>query len=269
MSPYLFDNSAPQGADRFAALEAAYDAVSRRQLELTGLAAGWRCLEVGGGGGSLGSWLGERVGPGGEVTVTDLDLRWAVRGERPDQVRLMRHDIVRDPLPEGAYDLVHARLVLMHLPDRHQVLNRLVTALRPGGWLVLEDFDCTPVRVLSDPGGGAGPLFEKVHGAVMRLLAGAGTDLGWGRHARGAMAKVGLTDLTESEHTEEWHGGGTEISLHRHNVAQTTDRLTSDEGISPDELARFDTLLENPSFAVSAYPLISVRGRRPHRMLCV
>jgi 2-polyprenyl-3-methyl-5-hydroxy-6-metoxy-1,4-benzoquinol methylase len=43
-------------------------------------------------------------------------------------------------LPAGRYDLIHARLVLSHLPQRRDVLARLVQALRPGGWLVVEDF---------------------------------------------------------------------------------------------------------------------------------
>ncbi|WP_438484728.1 hypothetical protein [Streptomyces sp. S186] len=58
-------------------------------MELTGLAAGRRCLEVDGGSGSLGDWLGERVGPGGEVTVTDIEPRWATGRERAAQVRLV------------------------------------------------------------------------------------------------------------------------------------------------------------------------------------
>ncbi|MGI3203108.1 class I SAM-dependent methyltransferase [Streptomyces sp. GLT-R25] len=118
MSRYVFDNSADQAKGRFFALESCYDPFSRRQVELTGIARGWRCLEVGGGGGSLGDWLGEQVGPDGEVTITDLDLRWAESRPRPPHVRLMRHDIVQDPLPADGYDLVHARLVLQHLPER-------------------------------------------------------------------------------------------------------------------------------------------------------
>ncbi|MEV0911430.1 class I SAM-dependent methyltransferase [Streptomyces hokutonensis] len=137
MSHYLFDSAAAQAAGRFSALESCYDPVSRRQLELTGLATGWRCLEVGGGSASLGDWLGERVGPRGEVTVTELEPRWAASRHRPDHVRLLRHDIVHDPLPGMDYDLVHARLVLLHLPERLEVLEKLVAALRPGGWLVL------------------------------------------------------------------------------------------------------------------------------------
>ncbi len=48
---------------------------------------------------------------------------------------------MRDDLPTAQFDLIHARLVLIHIPAREAVLERLVTALRPGGWLVIEDFD--------------------------------------------------------------------------------------------------------------------------------
>lgn len=52
-SRYLFDNSAPEAGARFAGLETLYDAVTRRQLDRLGIGAGWRCLEVGAGGGSI------------------------------------------------------------------------------------------------------------------------------------------------------------------------------------------------------------------------
>jgi chemotaxis methyl-accepting protein methylase len=48
-------------------------------------------------------------------------------------VRVERHDVAADPVPENAYDLIHARLVLVHLPERDRVLATLAAALRPGG----------------------------------------------------------------------------------------------------------------------------------------
>src|SRR5882724_6127401 len=110
MSRYLFDNAAVQTAGRFSVLESRYDTASIRALERTGLGPGWRCLEVGGGGGSLGDWLGERVGPEGAVTVTDIEPARAASRPRAANVRLLRHDITRDPLPGDGFDLVHARL---------------------------------------------------------------------------------------------------------------------------------------------------------------
>ena len=43
--------------------------------------------------------------------------------------------------PNSSFDLVHERLVLVHVPERVAALGRLVSALRPGGWLLAEDFD--------------------------------------------------------------------------------------------------------------------------------
>ncbi|MEV0372489.1 methyltransferase [Streptomyces sp. NPDC050636] len=262
MPQYLFDNAAAQTGGRFSVLERCYDPVSQGQLELTGLAAGWRCLEVGGGSSSLGDWLGERVGPGGQVTVTDIEPRWAAGRERPAHVRLVRHDIVRDPLPGDGYDLVHARLVLQHLPERLHVLERLVEVLRPGGWLVLEEFDCGWTPVLAAPDETAAALFDRVHSALIGLLQEAGGDPLFARRMTGAMARAGLTRLAATTYAEAWPGGSAGIALHRHNSDQVADRLAA-AGITNGDLDRFRALLQDPAFIVNSYPLLSVRGRRP------
>ena len=121
---------------RFSALEFIFDKGTFRHLEDRGVGPGWNCLEVGGGGGSVGAWLATRVNPGGHVLVTDIDPRF-LESLSASNVVVRRHDISRDPLPESAFDLVHARLVLIHLPDRNRVLVRMAAALKPGGWLVL------------------------------------------------------------------------------------------------------------------------------------
>ena len=61
-------------------------------------------------------------------------------------LEVRRHDIVADELEEDAFDLVHSRLVLDHLPEREQVVQPMAAALRPGGWLVLESFDWSSLR---------------------------------------------------------------------------------------------------------------------------
>ena len=60
-------------------------------------AAGWRCLEVGGGSGSIANWLADRVGDTGSVVVTDIDPRFLNRSPRRN-VEVRRHDISTDPL---------------------------------------------------------------------------------------------------------------------------------------------------------------------------
>jgi salicylate synthase len=262
MPRYLFDNSAEQASDRFSVLESCYDVVSREILDQTGLAPGWKCLEVGGGGGSLANWLGERVGPDGQVTVTDIEPRWAASRPRPANVRVLRHDITRDPLPGDGFDLVHARLVMNHLPERLRVLGRMVEVLRPGGWLVLEDFDTGWTPVLAAPDQASAALFERVYTALLGLLEKAGAEPRWGRHALGAMRRAGLEDVDARTYAEAWHGGGTGINLHRANVEQMAGRL-KEEGIGQGELDRFLALLKDPDFVVNSCALVSTWGRRP------
>ena len=51
-----------------------------------------------------------------------------------EELEVARHDVTADAIPAARYDLIHARLVLSHLPQRGDVMVRLVRALWPGGW---------------------------------------------------------------------------------------------------------------------------------------
>src|SRR3982751_1156180 len=110
-TPYLLNNAGMQAPARFAALAAMFDPGTKRHLTSRGVAQGWNCLEVGGGGGSIAAWLAERVGPSGRVLVTDIDPRHLETLHLPN-VEVRRHDILTAPLPAGAFDLIHVRLVL-------------------------------------------------------------------------------------------------------------------------------------------------------------
>src|SRR5438552_635680 len=132
MTDYLLDNVAPETGGRFAGLEACYDESTFGYLSALGLGEGWRCWEVGAGGGSVVRWMAAQVGESGSVLGTDLNLDW-IDVEMPRQVELSRHDVTSDEILHSAYDLIHARLVLIHLPQRDQVIERLVAALAPGG----------------------------------------------------------------------------------------------------------------------------------------
>src|SRR6266700_2891082 len=70
---YLLTNSAAETPRRFAALSELFDDGTIRHLEKCGMSRGWQCLEVGGGGGSIASWMADRVGPTGHILATDID----------------------------------------------------------------------------------------------------------------------------------------------------------------------------------------------------
>src|SRR2546425_4656314 len=148
MSVYVFDNAWEQERERLVGLESVNNPGTISHLQTIGIAEGWRCLEVGGGAGSIAEWLCARVGPKGSVLATDIDTRFLDALSQPN-LEVRKHDIASDELPAEAFDLVHARAVLEHLPERDKALARMVEALRPGGWLLVEDGDFS--RPLSLP----------------------------------------------------------------------------------------------------------------------
>ena len=99
-------------------------------------------------------------------------------------------DVRTGELPQREFDLVHARLVLEHLNDRRRILDRLAAALRPGGWLVIEDYDWTGFGFED-----ADPQSEHVTEAVIAFMARAGFDPRYGRRVVADMAAAGLSDV--------------------------------------------------------------------------
>src|SRR6185369_6987501 len=134
---YLLDNARAEAGERFVWLAELFDGVTRGHFDRLGVRAGWRCWEVGAGGPSIPEALATAVGPTGYVLATDIDPAWL---DPHGGYEVRRHDIAADP-PPATFDLVHARLVLVHVPDRAQALATMVAALRPGGWLLVEDAD--------------------------------------------------------------------------------------------------------------------------------
>jgi len=113
---YLLDNAVPAAGAGFDAIAELFDASTLRHIDALGVAPGWRCWEVGAGGPTVVRGLAARVGPTGHVLATDIDVSWT-GAAADDNVTIARHDVAADPPPDGPFDLVHARLVLVHSPS--------------------------------------------------------------------------------------------------------------------------------------------------------
>jgi len=137
---YALDNDSTHGSDHLTGLAAVFDPFTTGRIaDLVDL-DGACCLEVGAGSGSIASWLADRVGDSGRVWATDIKTSHITA--RPN-LTIVTHDLQTEPLPVDAVDLAHARIVLVHLPERVAVLDRLVAALAPGGVLLVEEWDTT------------------------------------------------------------------------------------------------------------------------------
>lgn len=183
---YVYDQGFADERARIAGMEALWDPGSRALLDELGIGRGWKCLEVGAGGGSLVEWM---AGRGAKVTAIDIDTRF-IEALASDAIDVRRVDVRTDELPQAEFDLVHARLVLEHLSDRRRILDRLVATLRPGGWMVIEDYDFTGFGFEDDD-----PQSERVGEAIITFMQRAGFEPRYGRYVVADMAAAGLTDV--------------------------------------------------------------------------
>jgi trans-aconitate methyltransferase len=110
-------------------------------------------------------------------------------------------------LPTQTFDLIHARLVLIHLPAREQALERMVTALKPGGWLILDEFDVTLLdRSYSTTDALTTALFQKMQAAQDQLMEARGVDLAWGRKLYRRLQGHGLANIRVEGYVVGWRG---------------------------------------------------------------
>jgi SAM-dependent methyltransferase len=260
-TPYAFDSRSREAADQLGCLERYLDPITATRLDPPVARAGDHCWEVGAGGGSVARMLARCAGPDGLVVATDLDTTHIARTGR---IRVCTQDVRRDPVPEGGpFHLIHARLVLLHLPERRAVLRTLAGALAPGGWLVVEEFDCSAgPAVLHAPSPEAEKLFRRVMETLFGVLERRGADLGWAHDVYGEMATAGLTDIDTLVHAESWPGGSPGARLFEVNAGQLHPQLL-DAGLDPTDLRFFQLLVRDRRFAALSYPFVSTRARRP------
>jgi SAM-dependent methyltransferase len=259
---YLLDNRQAEAGQRFGALAALFDASTFRHLTAVGLQPGWRVWEVGAGGPTVPRWLAEQTGPDGEVVATDLDPTWIAGPNPPPGLRVLRHDVGIDPPPDGAFELVHARLLLVHVPQRAQALAAMVSALRPGGWLVVEEADpaLQPLLCLED-NGPAQRLANRLKLAFRQLMAERGVDLAYGRKLPRLLREAGLVDVAADAYFPVT--GPACVELERATTEQIRDRLVAAGLATAEEIDQHLANLSVGPVDLATSPMITAWGRRP------
>ncbi|NUP54127.1 MAG: methyltransferase domain-containing protein [Catenulispora sp.] len=173
---------------RLSALAAMHDPDTFRCLTGLGVSTGWRCLDVGTGPGHVARWLAARTGPAGTVTALDRDTRLLRTFENPPNLLPLDADALS--AEPGTFDLVHSRITLMHIPQRADLLARLASWVRPGGWLIVGDH--VDFATHSSPH----PPLRQTFAAMRRMLNTAiGTDFHFARDYPGRLRDLGLTEI--------------------------------------------------------------------------
>jgi trans-aconitate methyltransferase len=243
MSTYIFDKAWDAERERLTGLELGLDPGTVRHLETLRVAAGWRCWEIGGGGGSIAAWLCERVGDGGHVLATDLDTTFLERLPYSN-LAVRRHDLMSDDLPADQFDLVHARWVLNWVPARERALARMIASLRPGGWLLVEESDFVTLFH-----GCASETARKVVTASVRATeAMTGSQSEYGRRLLDDVWAQGLVDVQASGRVEMMRGG-TPLCAHlRLSIAKVRSTVLNSGAVDAKEFDEALARLDDPAF---------------------
>jgi hypothetical protein len=198
---------------------------------------------------------------GGVRLATDIDVSWlTAAADAGCEVR--RHDVGVEPPPEAGFDLVHARLVLVHVSQRVTTLAAMISTLRPGGWLLVEEADpMMQPLVCPDESGTPQRLANKLKRDFRTLMAHRGVDLSYGRTLPRVLRDAGLVDV-EADAFFPMTGSACNL-LEQATVAQIRDQLVAARLATNEEV---DDHLDNVAAGIldlATSPMISAWGRKP------
>jgi SAM-dependent methyltransferase len=181
---------------RLLAQAEAYEPESNWLLDRCGIQPGWRTVDVGCGPIGILNLLSRRVGPHGSVVGLEREPRFVemahaeIANRGLSNVRVVQADALNTGLEKNAYDLVHERLVLINVAARDVFVAEMLSLLRPGGTLVLEDGDT--VSWLCQP---PHPSWEVLLNAFHTVFHGGGGDRFIGRRLPALLRGAGVQDV--------------------------------------------------------------------------
>lgn len=256
---YALDPAWHAERERLGSLTWLYDDTTLRLARELGLAPGWRCADVGAGTGSVAELLADSVGEAGHVLAVDTDTRFLEPLAGPP-LSISRQDITEEPLPSGEFDLVHARLLLEHLPARDRVLPAMAGALAPGGWLLIEDFDWATATLVDPPSA----VHARVTTACRSFLEAHGYDPGYGRRLPRALRAAGLVDVGTSASSAQVDADPVDgIPQWELLVEQLAPGMVAAGLVTESDVHEFTELLYDGTTVLFAPLMVSCWGRRP------
>ncbi|GAB1692266.1 methyltransferase domain-containing protein [Krasilnikovia sp. M28-CT-15] len=249
----MLSKDSPQERNRLEAIQGSVDAVTVDILNTIGVRPAAHCLELGAGAGSIAYWLADHCRDG-RVVAMDIDTRYLDPGYSAN-LEVQEADVTDEGYQPGSFDLIHARYLLCHLPDRDAVLARAASWLKPGGWLVVEEPYQLPAETSPFP------LVRRLMAAYARKYAQHGADLEWARSLPHVLARNGLTDLEYRGNLARMGSPGRDRWAPL--IKQAGPALVADGLLTEEDLAGFFDLLADPAFVDIPQVTISAWARRP------
>jgi ubiquinone/menaquinone biosynthesis C-methylase UbiE len=256
MAGYALNNSWDRARRSLSMREQHLDPMTKRRITMLGIRPGMRCLEVGAGGGSVAAWLCEQVGPTGRVIATDINIQ-LLQDIKLTNFEAIRHDITVDSPSASDFDFVHARWLLHHLSQPEQAIRRMIEALRPGGWLLLEENDFFPVYTSTSQ-----LYIDFMVALVGNVVRPTGGDAFWGRALPRVVAEMGLQQVGGEGDFPVLQGGSSVAELYSLAAEQIRERIIESGELSAERFDEALELLKSPDFWAFGGAGVAVWGQR-------
>jgi hypothetical protein len=200
--------------------------------------------------------MAERVGPEGSVLAVDIDTTH-VEPLAGGVLEVRRHDLLRNDLPTGAFDVVHERSVLSWLGES-DALERLVASLATSGWLLAEDFDWA-IRGSAE----SSPIMAKAYEAIISLLERVGYQRHYGRTLLGRLERAGLEDTASEGRSYVLRGGSPGTAFDRYSLLAYRDAIVGSGALRESEFDETLRYLQDPGEHILTPVLFAAWGRKP------
>jgi ubiquinone/menaquinone biosynthesis C-methylase UbiE len=254
--PYILDNAATVEYQRLDLMSKILDPWTRSYLDALGVGPGWRCLELGSGNGSIAEWLCAVVGPSGSVTAVDnntvlLDLIPA------QNLVVQQMDIRTGQLRENAYDLVSCRAFLHQIAEQApSVLERMAAAVKPGGWLLVQepDFHLAPT---TEP-----EAWAATWQALIEWGHANGVDWYIGRRLPRMVSELGLARPEAKTDVQNIRGQDRGALYFQLFFAEVRDRVIGSGRLDTATLDAASALLDDPDYWTQCWMMTAVWARK-------
>jgi SAM-dependent methyltransferase len=257
LQPYILDNAAAVEYQRLDLMSKILDPWTRDYLRSIGVGVGWHCLELGGGNGSIAEWLCDAVGAAGSVTAIDINptLLQLIPAQN---LTVQAMDLRTGSLPAGAHDLVTCRALLHQIAAyAPRVLAQMVGALKPGGWLVVQepDFSLAPT---TEPA-----VWARTWQGLLTWGQSQGVDWLIGRRLPALLSDLGLGPLQAKTDVQNIRGTDRGARYFQLFFAEVRERVLAAGALDAATLDAATALLDDPTYWTQCWMMTAVWARRP------
>ena len=260
--------SNPAELDRLRRQSEELRAHSAELLERVGIAPGQIALDLGCGPSGILDLLAERVGPQGRVTGLEFNpasvtlAREHVARLGLANVAVMQGDARATGLPSASFDVVHARTLLINIPDPGEVVAEMARLTSPGGWVAALEPDA--VLTLCYP---PHPAWDQLVEMFLSVHRGDKADPFIGRRLPELFRRAGLTDIGVAAKADIYPPGHSRRTI-RLDLVHSMGQKILDRGIAAqhelDEIERAAREhLDNPDTIVLPHLLFLACARKP------